>query len=173
MIESLDNVDELFAEVAAIRLERQVEQFLYREADLMDSHQFDAWLALWSEDCLYWLPSTQSEKDPAHNVSTVYDRRKNLEHRIGRLRGRFAFAQQPKSRLNRILSNIVVREDGNGRVEVTSRFVLGELRQNHTSVLFGVNEHILTRVGGDFLIEQKKVTILNNDSVMMNMVYLI
>lgn len=173
MVESIGATDELLAELVEFRLQRQVERFLYREAELMDSHQFDEWLALWSEDCLYWMPSPESEKDAVHNVSVIYDRRKDLEHRIGRLRGRFAFAQQPKSRLTRVLSNIVVGEEQGGQVTVTSKFVLGELRQHRTNVLFGVNEHSLRRFGEGFQIVQKKVTIINNDSAMTNMVYLI
>jgi 3-phenylpropionate/cinnamic acid dioxygenase small subunit len=31
----------------------KVENFLYREARLMDEHAYDEWLALWADDALY------------------------------------------------------------------------------------------------------------------------
>ena len=37
---------------------RGVEQFLYREAALLDDKSRQDWLALYTEDCFYWVPST-------------------------------------------------------------------------------------------------------------------
>ena len=35
---------------------RQVEQFLYREARLLDSRQFRRWIDLLADDLRYWIP---------------------------------------------------------------------------------------------------------------------
>ena len=42
----------------------QIETFLYREARLMDEHAYDEWLALWTDDALYWVPCNRDDSDP-------------------------------------------------------------------------------------------------------------
>ena len=39
---------------------REVEQFLYREARLLDERRFHDWLALFTEDVRYWMPGRTS-----------------------------------------------------------------------------------------------------------------
>ena len=34
----------------------EVQQFLYREAHLLDQRRFDEWLALFTTDVRYWMP---------------------------------------------------------------------------------------------------------------------
>ena len=34
----------------------QIEQFLYREARLLDARQFRQWLELFTDDIRYWMP---------------------------------------------------------------------------------------------------------------------
>jgi len=47
---------------------QQVEQFLYHEAQLMDEHRYDEWLALWNDPALYWVPSNRDEADPRREI---------------------------------------------------------------------------------------------------------
>ncbi len=54
---------------------RQIEDFIYREARLMDEHRYDDWLALWTDDAVYWVPSNNDELDPMQSVSIIYDDR--------------------------------------------------------------------------------------------------
>ena len=35
---------------------REVEQFLYREARLLDERRFHEWVELFTEDVRYWMP---------------------------------------------------------------------------------------------------------------------
>ena len=46
----------------------KVESFLYREARLMDEHAYDEWLALWTDDALYWVPCNEDDIDPERHV---------------------------------------------------------------------------------------------------------
>jgi len=39
------------------------EQFLYHEARLLDTQQYDEWLALFADDSTYWLPLEQAQQD--------------------------------------------------------------------------------------------------------------
>jgi 3-phenylpropionate/cinnamic acid dioxygenase small subunit len=43
-------------------LKQEIEDFLYREADLLDERRYDEWLALLAEDVRYWMPMRRNVK---------------------------------------------------------------------------------------------------------------
>ena len=107
----------------------QIENFLYREARLMDEHAYDEWLALWTDDALYWVPSNDDDMDPTRQVAIIYDHLPQMQDRIERLKGGAAYSQDPKSRLRRVVSNIEIEQAENNEVIVYSNFNLTELRR--------------------------------------------
>jgi benzoate/toluate 1,2-dioxygenase subunit beta len=152
---------------------RQIENFLYREARLMDTHAYDEWLALWTDDALYWVPSNDDDFDPERHVSIVYENRAGLEDRIARLKSGAAYAQDPKSRLSRVVSNVEVEEGNNSEVIVYSTFNLTALRRRHMDIFAGRSIYKLRRDGDSFKIAYKKVLLINNDEVIHNLTFLI
>jgi len=156
-----------------LQLIRAVERFLYREADLMDSHRYDDWFALWDEELRYWVPCNADDIDPARQVSLIYDNRGQLEDRLYRLKGRHAHAQRPRSRLMRAISNVIVESADSEIVKARSQFVLGEVRLDRQIVWLGRSLHTLVRRGDNFMIREKTVLLLNNDAPMGNLTFLI
>lgn len=152
---------------------RDVEQFLFREAEIMDQHRFDEWLSLWSDDGLYWIPCNSDEINPNESVSLIYETRNQLDDRIYRLKGRHAHAQNPRSRLTRAVSNVVIESVSQETIAVRSNFVLGEVRSGRAETWFGRNRYVLVRDGDDFRIREKKVLLLNNDITMNNLTFLV
>lgn len=153
---------------------RQIENFLYREARLMDGHAYDEWLALWTEDALYWVPSNDDDIDPERHVSIVYENRAGLEDRIARLKSGAAYAQDPKSRLSRVVSNVEVEEgNNNSEVIVHSTFNLTALRRRRMDTFAGRSIYKLRCNGDSFKIAYKKVLLINNDEVIHNLTFLI
>jgi 3-phenylpropionate/cinnamic acid dioxygenase small subunit len=158
---------------ADLEILRNVEQFLFLEADCLDRHAYDEWLDLWDDDPLYWVPCNDDDTDPGERISLIYERRQQIEQRIRRLAGKHAHAQDPKSRLMRVVSNVRIHESTEAQVLAASAFVLGEIRRDRQVVWFGRNLHTLTRHGDGFRMKQKKVLLLNNDSPMGNLQFLI
>jgi 3-phenylpropionate/cinnamic acid dioxygenase small subunit len=152
---------------------RRVENFLYREARLMDENAYAEWLALWADDALYWVPATADDIDPATHVSTIYDDRARLEARIKRLSSGYAFSQDPKSRMRRVISNIEIEEGANGEITAYSNFVLAELRRGKQDVFAGRTIHKLRTAGDAFKIFYKKVMLVNNDEFIDNLTFLV
>ncbi|TBN36364.1 benzoate transporter [Paracoccus subflavus] len=152
---------------------QEYEAFLFHEARLMDNHRLEEWLALWDRDCLYWVPCNAEEVDPNRQLSIIYDGYDQIRERVRRLSGKFAHAQQPKSRLIRVLSNIEIESADDGTITGHSTFVLGEVRLNRQVTWFGRNEHTLVRTEEGLRIRRKKVFVLNNDTPMPNMTFLI
>ena len=151
----------------------QIENFLYREARLMDEHAYDEWLSLWTEDALYWVPCNEDDIDPQRHVSIIYDNRARLEDRLERLKSGAAYAQDPKSRLRRVVSNVEVEEGDNGEVTVYSNFNLTELRRGRQDTFAGRTIYKLRPQGASFKIAYKKVLLVNNDEVIDNLTFLI
>ena len=152
---------------------QKVEQFLYHEAQLMDEHRFDEWLALWEEDALYWVPTGRDDINPDREISLIYDDRVRLELRIARLKSGFAHAQEPKSRMRRVVSNIVVEEADKGEIVAASNFMLVELRRGKQDLFAGRSIHRLRPYEGGFKLVSKKVMLVNNDEPIDNLTFLI
>ncbi len=81
---------------------------LEREARLLDQLRFDEWLAMYSPECVYWVPGTPEGGDPRREIAVSFDDRRRMEDRIYRLRTGYAWSQAPKSRTVRMISNVEV-----------------------------------------------------------------
>jgi len=152
---------------------QQVEQFLYDEAQLMDEHRYDEWLALWDDDALYWVPTGRDDINPDREISLIYDDRIRLGLRISRLQSGFAHAQDPRSRMRRIVSNIRIEEADKGEIVASSNFMLVELRRGKQDVFAGRSIHRLRPHQGSFRLVSKKVMLVNNDEPIDNLTFLI
>ena len=80
------------------------------EARLLDDAKFDDWLALFTEDAWYWVPSEHNQDNPHDMVSLIYDDRRLLETRVRRLASPRMYSQEPRSRTSRIVANVTVEE---------------------------------------------------------------
>lgn len=151
-----------------------VENFLYHEARLMDENDYDGWLDLYADEALYWVPCNADDIDPVQSISIYYDDRVRLEERLTRLKSGAAHAQEPKSRLLRLISNVEIGEEAaNGDITVYANFHLTELRRSRQRLLAGRTIHQLRPANGSFKIVLKKVMLLNNDEVIDNLTFLI
>lgn len=154
---------------------REVELFLFREAQLADEHHYKEWLALWTEELLYWVPCNGDEAAIGRKIALINDNRPQLDERIYRLGTKFAHAQTPKSRLTRVIGNVTLHEwnvDRGGRV--ASSFNLTEVRNNRQQTFAGRQVHLLEREeDGALRIREKHVFLANNDIPMPNLTFII
>jgi 3-phenylpropionate/cinnamic acid dioxygenase small subunit len=153
-------------------LRERVEEFLFHEAKLIDEHLYDEWLALWTEDGLYWVPCNTDDADPARQAMIIYDNRARLGERIYRLTSGAAWAQQPRSRTRRLISNVEVRLNEGGYV-VESNCIIAELRRSKQDIFAARMLHTLRPAGESFRIALKKVLLLNNDEPIDNLTFLV
>jgi benzoate/toluate 1,2-dioxygenase subunit beta len=151
-----------------------IESFLYREARLMDNHQYEAWFSLWAEDgpITYWVPCNDDDIDPARNVSIIYDTRTQLRNRITRLRETLWLREQAP-RLRRVVSNVEIENETVDEITVNSSFILAELHRHNQYLWAGTTTLKLVPLAGDLRIRHKKVVLLNNNEPMTNLMFLI
>ena len=56
-------------------------RLMEREARLLDQLRYDDWLAMYTAECIYWVPSTPGAGDPRREISVMFDDRRRLEDR--------------------------------------------------------------------------------------------
>ena len=70
--------------------------FLHLEARLADEGRYAEWLALWTDDAVYWVPATTDPAaDPDKHLSHIYDNRARLETRVKMLETGVRWSQAP------------------------------------------------------------------------------
>src|SRR5215813_13306155 len=117
---------------------REVEQFLYREARLLDERRFHEWLELLTDDVRYWMPVRSNRYPKASKAISILDpdryaeeelakndelaildeTKETLARRIARLDTGMAWAEDPPSRTRHLIANIEV-EAGSTDTELT------------------------------------------------------
>jgi benzoate/toluate 1,2-dioxygenase beta subunit len=141
-----------------------------REARLLDALAFDEWLAMYSPECIYWVPGTPQAGDPRREIAISFDDRRRLEDRIYRLRTGYAWSQAPKSRTVRMVSNVEVFATGQASVRmVRSNFLISEFRVDGTRFLSGWCGHRFVQDGGSsWLIKVRQVNLIDCDQNLRN-----
>jgi 3-phenylpropionate/cinnamic acid dioxygenase small subunit len=137
------------------------EQFLYHEARLLDTQQFEAWLELFTDDATYWIPLERNQKDPLETSSIIHDDRTLLDLRVKQARHPRAHARQPLARTVHQVGNVMV-EEGADEVKVSSTLQLVEFRNEKQRLYGALVEHRLRRVNGGFKIAHKRVDLVNS-----------
>jgi 3-phenylpropionate/cinnamic acid dioxygenase small subunit len=155
--------------------QHELEQFLYREARLLDEGKLQEWLALFTADARYWIPCNRDDIDPTKEVSIIYDDRQRLEERVWRLESGLAYAQEPRSRIRHLISNVErLPAEGAGVVAVTSNQVVYEQRRGKQQAYVGRWEHHLRQEeDGTWKIAYKKVELLNNNDPIDNLTFIV
>jgi 3-phenylpropionate/cinnamic acid dioxygenase small subunit len=155
---------------------RAVTDFLYAEARLADEARYAEWLALWTEDGVYWVPATTDPgADPNRHLSHIYDNRSRLETRVKMLQTGLRYSQEPASLMRRIVSNIEARAE-NGEWVAESNFLLAELAVQAKRELHwwaGRATHRLRRVEGTLRMSAKTVILVNAAEPLPNLSFLL
>lgn len=153
----------------SLLLRLEVEEFLYREAALLDEWKLTEWLALYSPNARYEVAPTgdpdAATLSSAESLFLVADDRERLEQRVIRLRKPQAHAEYPHSRLRHLYTNVRVVSNQGALLHVESNFVTFRTKRGQTQTYMGLHKWVLSRgEGGTFLIESKR-TVLDLDGL--------
>jgi benzoate/toluate 1,2-dioxygenase beta subunit len=148
----------------------ECEAFLVGEAQLLDEGRFEDWLALFTENAWYWVPSEPNQDNPLATVSLMYDDRRLLETRVRRLVSPRMHAQEPRSRTSRIVANVTLRERRPAGALVRSKFMMVEFRRGEQRLFAGTSLHELVRTESGLRIASKRVDLVNCDAPMDGLV---
>jgi 3-phenylpropionate/cinnamic acid dioxygenase small subunit len=151
----------------AVAIDRAVaEEFLVIEARLLDERRLREWMELFTEDGIYWVPSTPDQTSPLTQASLFYDDRELMKTRIDRLEHPLIHVQTPPSRTVHLLGNITVEapDPETGESMVASNVLMVEYRLDRQRLFAGRQRHRLRYEEGRWRIAHKRVDLVNCDS---------
>ena len=152
--------------IAAMLLHYEVERFYYDEAALLDSHRYDEWLALFSDDAHYFMPirrtRTQREMDKEFTkpgeMAFFNDDKMLLAGRVAKLKTGRSWAEDPPSRTRHLITNVRIVKDDGRTLEVESNFHVYRTRLNSEETSWiGSRRDLLRRADGSFQVADRKI----------------
>jgi len=161
-------------DLARLLLKEDVEQFLYREAELLDERRYEEWLELFTEDLHYFMPirrnvphdEREREFTRAGTDVNWFDEGKDtLTRRVKQILTGIHWAEEPPSRICHMISNVQIATAMGGgatpsEIAVKSRFLIYRNRvETETDFLVGKREDLLRRVNGGFKIARRKIVL--------------
>lgn len=139
-------------------LHREVEDFLYAEAELLDDWRLEEWADLFTADCRYLVPSADLPADASPNQSLYYiaDDHTLLRERVKRLGKRNAHAEHPHSRTRHLVSNIRIEPASNANdIAVRCAFLVHRYRAEVTDQFIGTARYKIARIDAALRIREK------------------
>lgn len=142
---------------------REVEQFLYRQAELLDRRQWSDFIELFAADGVYWMPASPEQTTGDGVPSIFYEDRDLMRVRMKRVTHPHAWSQAVDWGTNHLVSNVMIeREDGRtGEMVVRSRFHMMEFRRDATRHFAGSYVHHLRKTRGGWRIRLQRVDMVN------------
>ena len=149
----------------------QVTDCLLEEAACLDQRRWDDWLALYEDDCVFWLPAWDDDdvlnEDPDTQLSLIYlEGKPRLDERIWRIRSGLSSSLLRMPRVTHLVTNVRVAGRDGDCVLVTANFQVNAFKHDEKRVdfFFGAYEYALRPRGAGFGIRRKKI-VINNDII--------
>ena len=143
--------------------QQAVEQFLYRQAELLDAKRWQDYIDLFTDDGIYWMPAN-ADHEHWEGVPSIFIEDKNtMAVRMKRVLHPEAWSQVPIWETNHIVGNVVIQDiSPEGDVVVRSRFQMIELRRDDVRHFAGRYLHVLKKGQNDsYLIQKQRVDMFN------------
>ena len=153
-------------------LTREIEEFLYDEAELLDDRQFEAWLDLLSDDIRYWMPMRRNVKfdNQEHentreqqDMSWFDEGKETLTQRVKQILTGVHWAEEPLSRVRHLISNVRLTHIAPDEVQVSSRFLIYRNRQqDETDIFVGKRDDTLRKTDDGWKIARRMILLDQN-----------
>lgn len=171
----MTNIAEKKEEVAPmlveVEVQREVEQFLYREARYLDDNDYGSWVELLAPDIHYWMPIIENRKrdDPKgtyglDRLAYFDDTLEDIQRRIHRYQSNTAWMEDPATRHVHVITNIEV-EFGERRNEVVAHSVFTNYRnrgEKDEDLLFGRRRDVIRKEDSRWLLARRRILIAQN-----------
>ena len=152
------------------QLRRDVEDFLYLEAELLDERKLREWLELLTDDVRYWMPIRHNTLERPREIAEEFskpgegyyfdDNKESLSLRVERVYSKSAWSELPPSRTRHLITNVRVKKENSAELEVHSNFLVYRTRMETDKDIFvGTRQDILRRVNGSFKIARRTIVL--------------
>lgn len=132
-------------------IKREIEEFLYDEANLLDERRFHEWLDMLADDLSYFMPMEYNVKAGEHATRELTRREKHmswfnegkwtLTKRAEQILTGVHWAEEPLSRVCRLVSNVQLQgietnDAGELEADTSSRFLIYQNRCEYEQYFF-------------------------------------
>jgi 3-phenylpropionate/cinnamic acid dioxygenase small subunit len=149
------------ARAPATDVVREIEQFLYRQSELLDGKRWQDFIDLFTDDGVYWMPVTPEQTEWEGSPSIFAEDRYMMEVRMGRVTHPTAWSQVPMWATSHVIGNVVIESESADEWVVRSRFHMMELRRDTVRHFGGTYRHTLVREHGQLKIKLQRVDMFN------------
>jgi biphenyl 2,3-dioxygenase beta subunit len=152
--------------VAAMVLQHQVERFYFDEAAMLDSHDLEHWVQLFTDDTHYFMPIRRTrlrrelgkEFTEPGEIAFFDDDKATLMFRWQKFATGVAWAEDPPSRTRHLITNIRVLADRGDELDVESYFHVYRTRlKSEVDSWVGSREDVLRKANGTFQIARRRI----------------
>ena len=142
---------------------REIEQFLFRQADLLDEKRWGDFIELFAEDGLYWMPASPEQTTGEGVPSIFYEDRNLMTVRMKRVTHPHAWSQSPMWGTSHLVSNVAIEKEDprSGEITVRSRFHMMEFRRDVSRHFAGTYRHRLAKTKDGYRIKLQRVDMVN------------
>lgn len=141
-------------------LTRKAESFIYHEAALLDEWRLDEWLALMAPDAHYRIPPLDlPNAAPGKALYLIDDDRQRLESRVRQLTGKTAWAETPRSRTRRLVTNVRVVSANAESFTASANFAVWRFQFDNTDVYVGRYEHTFVHSPEGLRVRERKAVL--------------
>jgi 3-phenylpropionate/cinnamic acid dioxygenase small subunit len=161
------------ATLERVILQQELEQFLYKEARLLDERRLEDWLDLLADELHYWMPMRRNIKfgdwdlefTSADTEINWFDEGKDiLAGRIRQINTGVHWPEEPVSRFEHLISNVELVSAQGDEITVNSKFHCYQNRlQDEVNQWVGRREDVLRRdQATKFKIVRRKIILAQN-----------
>jgi p-cumate 2,3-dioxygenase subunit beta len=138
----------------------EIEQFLYAEAALLDEWRLEEWLALMAPDARYLVPPLDArDADHRDTLFLIADDRRTLASRVRQLLSGTTWAENPRSRTRRLISNVRILEADDQEARVTANFAVWRFQHEETDVYVGYYVNLLVRGAAGLTFRERRAVL--------------
>jgi 3-phenylpropionate/cinnamic acid dioxygenase small subunit len=155
------------AAAVPLELQREAEQFLYRQAELLDGKAWQDYIDLFAPEGVYWMPAHPQQTTGDGEPSIFFEDRNLMTIRMKRILHPRAWSQKTQWGTSHVVSNVVIEQHDakSGSVVCRSRFQMLEFRRDQSRHFAGSYIHRLVRGQGGFRIALQRVDMVNGEGM--------
>lgn len=135
-----------------------IEEFLYREAALLDEWKLEQWLALFTDDATYHVPTVGTAPDvtPDNTLFYIADDHDRLRERVVRLQKKSAHVEWPRSRTRHMVTNVLIDSREGNELAISAAFSVHRFKNGHADNYVGRYRYRLVVDGNSLRIREKR-----------------
>lgn len=151
----------------------EAQEFIWREADLLDRLDYREWLKLWTAEGEYIVPIERDVDDHAGALNILHDGTEMREARVKRLLSGFSMSSAPPARTVRTVSRFVMLKTAPERVKLRCAMHIVEYKYDRTRLLAADVTYRLNVIPGGIALDRKIVQLVNSDDAQFGIGYLL